>query len=123
MNKNKKSLKLRSILNDKRGAGLMDLPMNLMMLFVAITFLVALLPGFVDIIDMAQQSDNLNCAGYKYDGCDVDTCVYSYNSTIGTKSSIGCMAIKLYIPYIVLGVLIAGVALIFYGKSTGEIYG
>lgn len=121
MNNKKKSSKLRSILNDKRGAGLMDLPMNLMILFISITFLVALLPGFVEIIDMAQASDSMNCVGYTYEGNAGH--ILSYNSTIGTKSSIGCMAVKLYIPYIVLGVLIAGVALIFYGKSTGEMYG
>ena len=112
--------KMRSLFEDKRGAGLMDLPMNLMVLYIAVTFLVALIPGFVEIIDQAQQSDNLNCVGYKYQGCDADSCVLSYNSSIGTKSSIGCMAIKLYIPYVVLGVLIAGVALIFYGRSMGE---
>ena len=101
---------------NKRGqSGLMDLPINLLMLFIAVTFLVALIPAFVEMQDMAQQSTSLNCVGYKYDG-DADN-VLSYNSTIGTKSSIGCMAIKLYIPYIVLGVLIAGVAIIFYGRN------
>jgi hypothetical protein len=96
---------------------LMSLPINLLMLFITITFLVALIPGFVEMQDLAQQSDNLNCVGYKYNG-DANN-AYSYNATIGTKSSIGCMAIKLYIPYIVLGVLIAGVALIFYGRAMG----
>ena len=95
----------------------MDLPMNLLMLFIVITFLVALIPGLVEIIDSAQASNSLNCAGYKYDGNAGHE--LSYNSTIGTKSSIGCMAIKLYIPYIVLGVLISGVALLFYGKAMG----
>lgn len=106
----------RSLLKDKK-ASIMSLPINLLMLFIVITFLVALIPGFVEMQDMAQQSDNLNCKGYEYNGDPLST--YSYNSTIGTKSSIGCMAIKLYIPYIVLGVLIAGVAMIFYGKSMG----
>ena len=101
---------------NKRGqSGLMDLPINLLMLFIAVTFLVALIPAFVEMQDMAQQSTSLNCVGYTYNGDALS--VLSYNSTIGTKSSIGCMAIKLYIPYIVLGVLIAGVAIIFYGRS------
>lgn len=97
---------------------LMDMPVNLMMLFISITFLIALIPGFVEMQDMAQQSDNLNCVGYKYSGDATHT--LSYNSTIGTKSSIGCMAIKLYLPYIVLGVLVAGVAFIFYGRTIGS---
>lgn len=102
---------------NKKG-DLMSLPVNLLMLFIVITFLVALVPGLVEIIDNAQQSDSLNCVGFKYDG-DANN-VLSYNATIGTKSSIGCMAIKLYIPYIVLGVLVAGVALIFYGRTFGQ---
>ena len=95
-------------------AGLMDLPVNLLILFISVTFLIALIPGFVEMQDMAQQSDNMNCKGYT----DVADASLSYNATIGVKSSIGCMAIKLYLPYIILGVLIAGVAMIFYGRQS-----
>ena len=96
--------------------GLLSLPSKLLILFISITFLVALIPGFVTMIDQAQQSDSMNCAGFKYNG-DAGNPL-SYNETIGTKSSIGCMAIKLYVPYIVLGVLIAGVAVLL-GMSGG----
>lgn len=105
---------MRRLLEDKRG-NLMQMPINLLMLFISITFLIALIPGFVEMQDMAQNADNMNCKGYTD---TVDTTL-SYNSTVGTKSSIGCMAIKLYLPYIVLGVLIAGVAMIFYGNAMG----
>ena len=104
-----------SLYTNKKGSGLMDLPVNLLILFISVTFLIALIPGFAEMQDMAQGSDNLNCKGYTN---TLDTSL-SYNATIGTKSSIGCMAIKLYLPYIILGVLIAGVALIFYGRSQG----
>ena len=100
------------MLDNKKG-GLMSLPINLLVLFIAVTFLIALIPGFVEMQDMAQASDNMNCKGY----VDVDDHTLSYNATIGTKSSIGCMAIKLYLPYIILGVLITGVAIIFYGRQ------
>ena len=99
---------------------LMSLPINLLMLFISITFLVALIPGFVEMQNMAQQSDNMNCKGYAYNGDATHS--LSYNATLaagGSTSSIGCMAIKLYLPYIVLGVLIAGVAMIFYGRTMG----
>ena len=102
---------------NKKGS-LMDMPVNLLMLFITITFLIALIPGFVQMQDMAQQSDQMNCVGYLHQGNSGAT--LSYNATIGTKSSIGCMAIKLYLPYIVLGVLIAGVAMIFYGRTMGQ---
>jgi len=95
----------------------MDMPVNLLMLFIVVTFLIALIPGFVDILDVAQQSDGLNCAGYVYE-TNVSHPL-SYNATMGTKSSIGCMAMKLYLPYIVLGVLISAVAAILYGRSIG----
>jgi len=107
---------MKGLIQNKKGS-LMQMPINLLMLFITITFLIALIPGFVEMQDMAQQSDQMNCKGYVYDGNA--NSIYSYNSTIGTKSSIGCMAIKLYLPYIVLGVLIAGVAMIFYGKTMG----
>ena len=102
---------------NNRGS-LMSLPINLLMLFITVTFLIALIPGFVEMQGVAQQSDNLNCHGYVAytDTGAVDT-VLSANSSKATASSIGCMAIKLYLPYIVLGVLIAGVAMIFYGRS------
>lgn len=96
----------------------MDLPVNLLMMFIVVTFLIALIPGLVEIIDVAQGSDSLNCRGYvDYTGGSINL---SYNATIGTKSSIGCLAIKLYIPYIVLGVLISVVGMIFYGRAFGS---
>ena len=104
-------------IKSKKGQSLMNMPINLLVLFITVTFLIALIPGFVEMQDMAQQSDNLNCKGFVYEGNPLAT--LSYNETIGSKSSIGCMAIKLYLPYIILGVLIAGVALIFYGRSGG----
>ena len=102
-------------MKNKQGQGLMSMPINLLVLFISVTFLIALIPGFVEMQDMAQQSDNLNCVGFEYDGNATDP--LSYDADVGTKSAIGCMAIKLYIPYIVLGVLISGVALIFYGRQ------
>ena len=90
-----------------------DLPVVLMGMFMVITFLVALLPAMSEILNGAQNSDSLNCAGYN------DT--YTWNAKLNynnsrPSSTIGCMAIKLYIPYIVLGVLIASVAVLFGQK-------
>lgn len=93
---------------------LMNLPINLLILFITVTFLIALIPGFVEMQNMSQQSDSLNCKGFSYNGNPNDP--LSYNSSLGTNS-IACMAMKLYLPYIVLGVLVASVAMIFYGRS------
>ena len=101
--------------NNKGTFNLMDLPVNLLVLFITVTFLIALIPGFTAMIGMGQDSTGLNCAGYVYNGDAADP--LSYNATIGTKSTIGCLAMQLYIPYIVLGVLVAAVSLVFYGRS------
>ena len=116
-----KSIKEFDKLSKKGQSGLMAMPINLLVLFITVTFLIALIPAFVEMQDMAQQSDSMNCPGFVYHGsdCDGSGCTLSYNATLKSKSTIGCMSIKLYLPYIVLGVLISGVALIFYGRQQG----
>lgn len=100
---------------NKKGS-LFDMPMQIMMLFIAITFLIALLPAFSDMIEMSQQSTSMNCPGYSYLGNAGHT--LSYNASLSSRTStIGCMAIRLTVPYLVLGVIVAGVAMIFYGRS------
>jgi hypothetical protein len=96
---------------DSKKGNIYELPTTLLMMFIVVTFLVALLPGMVQMINTAQGSQYLNCAGYTY-----DTPANNYNASIPT-STIGCLAIKLYVPYIVLGVLVAVVAGVFYGKT------
>lgn len=119
-NKSKKSTRkslFSSMKNDKRGS-LFDLPVQLMMLFIALTFLVAMLPAFMEMIGMSKQSTSLNCKGYVD---DVDPSL-SYNETLaagGHISTMACMAMSMFVPYLVLGVLIAGVAALMYGKSQG----
>lgn len=106
------------MINKKGQSGMMSLPIKLLMMFMVVAILVALVPGMSDLIDSAKQSDSLNCVGYVHNGNAND--VLSYNSTIGTKSSLGCLALTLYIPYIILGVLITVVAMIFYGDLRGS---
>jgi len=105
---------------NKKG-GLMELPQNLLFLFMVVGILVGIVPGISTMIDVARQSDGLNCVGYVHDGNAGNT--LSYNSTIGTRSTLGCLALTLYVPYIVLGVLIAGVAALFYQRRQDDYYG
>lgn len=98
--------------------GFVGLMVGILFAFLAITMLITLLPGFVTIIDYGKGSNALNCVGYiDTDSSDGNQ---SYNATVGTKSSIGCLALTLYIPYLVLGILIAIVGKIFYDRSTGQ---
>lgn len=97
--------------------GLMNIPINLLWILIILAFLIGLTPAFVTFINMEQQSNFLNCPGYVYNGDATSS--LSYNATIGTTTgtTIACLAINLYIPYIMLGVLLASVAYILYGKQ------
>jgi len=126
MNKKHKKLEkklfgLPKIKKNKRGnkkGGLFELPGMLLITLIVIVILVALIPAFMEMIGMSQQSTSLNCPGY----VDANPAL-SYNATLaagGHTSSIGCMAMKLFLPLLILGVLIAIVTIILYGKSGSE---
>ena len=96
------------MINNNRGS-IFQIPVVLMGLIMVIAILVGLLPAMAELLNGAQASDSLNCAGY-IDVYHGGTLNYS---SLKQTSTIGCMSIKLYVPYIVLGVLIASVAVLF----------
>ena len=77
-------------------------------LIMVIAILVGLLPAMSELLNGARASDSLNCIGYN----SSTSAKLNYNGSI-PSSTIGCLAISLYVPYIVLGVLIASVAVLF----------
>jgi predicted membrane channel-forming protein YqfA (hemolysin III family) len=96
---------------------MVNLFVGLLWTFIIITLLVALIPGMSDVLTMGQDSEHLNCPGYT----NADNPSLSYNSSLSSRTStIGCMAFKLYIPYIVLGVLMFIVGAILYGRSQSQ---
>jgi len=90
--------------------------LNLLLLVMVIMVMVALMPALNEVLNIVQQSDSLNCNGYVYNG-DA-THALSYNSSL-TSNSMACLAIKLYLPYILLAVLIGGVAKLLAGRGFG----
>ena len=61
----------------------------------------------------------INCAGFDYDKSGtVGTPVLAYNSTLESETT-SCLAIALYVPYIILVVLIGGVSKLLYTKTLG----
>lgn len=104
-----------SKMNKKGQVGII---IGLLVGFLVITILIALVPGIQSVIETGENSQGLNCVGYVYNG-NVNSTL-SYNATIGSKSTIGCLALNLYIPYIILVVLIAVVINILYNKNTGQ---
>jgi hypothetical protein len=92
---------------------------QLLLFMMGLAVLVVFLSPINTFINMAQQSDSLNCVGYVANGNVNDT--LSYNSSIGT-STLSCLGIKLYLPYIVMVFLIGGVAKILYDRGS-DIFG
>jgi len=80
---------------------------NLLFLFMMLAVFVSLIPALNAILNIAQQSDNLNCYGYLYNGNTNSP--YSYNDSL-PSNTIACLAVRLYLPYIALAVLIGGVS-------------
>jgi len=99
----------------RNNRGQLNLLVGLLLGFMVVTILVTLLPGFVSMLSMAQNSENLNCKGYvDSDGTDGNQ---TYNASMGT-STMACLAMKLYLPYLVLSVLIGLVMKILYDKQS-----
>jgi len=89
---------------------------NLLLLVMSILIIVSLAPALNEILNNAQQSDFLNCAGYKYNGNENHS--LSYNASLNSNT-MACLAVKLYLPYIFLAVLIGGVGKVLAGRFLG----
>jgi hypothetical protein len=90
---------------------------NLLFLLMTIAVMIALIPQFNTLLNMAQQSNALNCQGYYYQGNPNST--LSYNVTL-PSNTLACLSIDLYLPYIVMAVLIAGVSRVIMGRITTD---
>ena len=89
---------------------------GMLILVISILLLVTMIPLLSNILNVARQSDHLNCKGFVYNGNSSDP--LSYSSTTSTDS-ISCTAIDLTIPFIVLCVIIGGVAALLAGNGGG----
>jgi hypothetical protein len=99
---------------NKRGQVMM---INLLFLLMTVAVMIALIPEFNILLNMAQQSNALNCQGYYYNG-DVNNTL-SHNATLPTNT-LACLSISLYLPYIIMAVLIAGVSRVLLGRITTD---
>lgn len=105
------------IMNEKKinNKGQMII-IQLLFLFMTIAVLVAMIPALNSILNIAQQSDYLNCQGYVFDGNANNT--LSYNSSLASNT-LACLSIRLYLPYIILVVLIGGVSKLLVDRAFG----
>ena len=103
--------------SDKRGQQMM---VGLMMLVMTMGILIGIIPVMNTLLNTTKGSDNLNCASYidtssnRYTTSNVS---YDPNKNTDTFS---CLILKLQVPYIILAVLIAGVAGVLYGNRGGQ---
>lgn len=99
----------KSILEDKKGS----LIVGIMVAFIAIVFMSAIIPGLVDVINNAKSfSDGLNCK----DANDYNATI-NPNGSGGEESAVGCLALDLAIPFLILGVIFGVIMMILYGRG------
>lgn len=97
--------------------------LGIMFFLMGLVVLIMFISPMNVFLDIAQQSDNLNCKGYIHGG-NVSN-VLSFNSTMDGGNSgdpLACLSLKLYLPYILLIFLIGGVSLLIAGKA-GDMFG
>ena len=107
-------------MKNKKG----NIMINLLFFIMGLGVMIAFISPINEFLDMAQQSDSLNCKGFIYDG-EVNNTL-SYNSSLHggqSGSPIGCLALKLYLPYLLLIFLIGGVAAVLGGKGEQLAFG
>jgi hypothetical protein len=101
-----------------------NIVLSLMFFIMALAVVISLIGPISEILNWAQQSDSLNCKGYIYNGDS--THALSFNSTLNggnSGSPLACLAIKLYLPYILLAFLIGGIAVILSSKGENIFFG
>jgi len=99
---------------DRKG----NIMLGLIIFIMALGVMVAFISPINSFLDLAQQSDGLNCKGFIFDGSSTHT--LSFNDTKHGGASgdpISCLALKLYLPYLLLIFLIGGMSAVLGGKA------
>jgi len=95
-----------------------NIMLNLLFFIMGLGVLVVFISPINSFLDIAQQSDSLNCKGFIYNG-DVNHTL-SFNSSLhggASGSPLSCLSIKLYLPYILLVFLVGGIAAVLAGRG------
>jgi len=89
---------------------------HLLILMMTVAITIALIPMLNAVLNIGKQSDNLNCDGYIHNGDSGNA--LSHNSSL-ESDTISCIAVGLYVPYLLLAVLIGGITRLLAGKVIG----
>lgn len=104
------------IIKNKKG----NILLSLLFFIMALGVLIVFISPINAMINMMQESGNLNCKGYLDDGKNETYSSLAFNSTKNGEQSgspLSCMTLKLYLPYILLIFLIAGISAVMGGKG------
>ena len=105
----------RGLLDNKGGQMFM---IKLMLIVMSIIILTAFIPIIRTSMDNARHQDALNCASNNNKCNDGETGVPCYNSSINSET-ISCLALDIYLPYIILAVIMGGVMFLLAGDMMG----
>lgn len=97
-----------------------NLMINLLFFFMGLAVLVIFVSPIKSFLGFSQASNSLNCPGYIDDNANAIQ-NFSYNSS-KSSSSLTCMVTTLFLPYIFIAFLIAGVSKLLYDRG-GDIFG
>jgi hypothetical protein len=101
-------------MKNKKG----NIMINLLLFIMGLGILISFVSPINSFLDLAQQSDQLNCKGYIYDSNVSHPLSFDNLSDGGASGSpIACLTLKLYLPYILLVFLIGGLAGVLGGRS------
>jgi len=101
-----------------------NIMISLLFFIMGLGVLIAFISPINSFIDMAQQSDGLNCKGFIYDGNASHALSFDNSSDGGASGSpIACLTLKLYLPYILLIFLIGGIAGVLSGRTENMFFG
>ena len=93
--------------------------LSLMFFLMGLGVMMVFISPMNDFMDMGRQSDSLNCIGYIHNGNVNNT--LSFNSSLHGGNSgdpLACMALKLYLPYILLVFMIGGISSVLGGRGS-----
>jgi hypothetical protein len=107
----------KSILKSKKAqTGGFGMIIGIVMLFMALIVLVAFLPAINDLIHQQRGYQSLNCISSK-NVCGAGALdAYCYNATRESDTT-SCLIFSIYTPFILIAVLLGGVAGVLYGKG------
>ena len=87
---------------------------------LALGMFVAYIGPLKTFTNFAMQSDNLNCKGYLHNGANESQSSFAFNSTLNggeSGSPLGCVGVRLLIPFLIFAFVVAGVVNLLYGGT------